>query len=356
MILPSILIFLVLLSCGFRLSALWIPSLPSFRPSTIKINFIHNHRPTTSHIYLPFNKKHRSEQLSLYASSTKGLEQDRVVGSRVTPSHWTKFKWWCVRVLQGFQRILSKVRLWVKTRLFFLSSLRIVSASHTVYVLELEGGYFYVGSTSRDVSERWKEHLRERGGSKWTRAHRPVRLLYSERVQEQHVLGLETQLTCKMMRANGINRVRGGQFCQDTAFSSYDKAIISSLVSTIGHSLNMDYKAVDVFVKSQLAPSTGQKLVSPPKLTDQAYLYPSSAKNAPFNYSKYIENYYSLPTNTPKVSKKSKKGSKVLNVSLNTTGSATDESTLVLRYLNLTTVPISRNGSKDLKLYRGKIN
>lgn len=244
--------------------------------------------------------------MNLHAASSSHKFTDQITQKpdHYNPNLWTKFRWWCIRLIQSFQRIILKLTTFIKSCFFFLTSLRIISASHTVYILELENNYFYVGSTSRDVMVRWNEHQRERGGSKWTRTHRPVRLLYYERVQKRHVLGLETELTCKMMSENGINKVRGGQFCRDSDFTIYDKAIVSSLVSTMGHSLNLDYKAVDAFVKDQLAVGAFQSSNFSRLVYD--------GKKFPFNHSIQKNKYNYIPlqievaSSTPSKKKKKK--------------------------------------------------
>ncbi|MFH1256624.1 MAG: GIY-YIG nuclease family protein [Candidatus Diapherotrites archaeon] len=50
-----------------------------------------------------------------------------------------------------------------------------------VYLLECGGGSFYCGYTS-DLTARVKEHSNGRGG-KYTRSHRPVKLVYSEKME-----------------------------------------------------------------------------------------------------------------------------------------------------------------------------
>lgn len=52
------------------------------------------------------------------------------------------------------------------------------SAPWCVYMLECEHGGLYTGAT-RDVARRFQEHLEGRGG-RFTRANRPVKLVYRE--------------------------------------------------------------------------------------------------------------------------------------------------------------------------------
>ena len=48
-----------------------------------------------------------------------------------------------------------------------------------VYILENTAGRRYVGSTGRSIGIRLNEH--NEGKGRWTRAHRPWRLVYSEK-------------------------------------------------------------------------------------------------------------------------------------------------------------------------------
>lgn len=50
-----------------------------------------------------------------------------------------------------------------------------VNRRGTVYVLELEGGHYYIGFTRR-LKERLRKHF-ERMGSYWTKRFRPLKLL-----------------------------------------------------------------------------------------------------------------------------------------------------------------------------------
>ncbi len=50
---------------------------------------------------------------------------------------------------------------------------------YTVYLLECQGGAFYCGYTS-DLQKRLEKHQTGKGG-RYTRSHRPVRLVYAEK-------------------------------------------------------------------------------------------------------------------------------------------------------------------------------
>ena len=47
-----------------------------------------------------------------------------------------------------------------------------------VYILLCEGGSFYTGSTN-DVEKRFKDHVNGKG-AKYTKSHKPVRIIYKE--------------------------------------------------------------------------------------------------------------------------------------------------------------------------------
>lgn len=50
----------------------------------------------------------------------------------------------------------------------------------TVYMLECSDGTFYIGSTN-DLEKRVHQHNHLKSAAKYTRARRPVRVVYSER-------------------------------------------------------------------------------------------------------------------------------------------------------------------------------
>jgi predicted GIY-YIG superfamily endonuclease len=79
-----------------------------------------------------------------------------------------------------------------------------------VYVLGLDGGYFYVGLTY-DVDKRVREHM-EGTGAKFTRIYRPKKLVYVipiGRVSKQEAANLEELIAVEMIMLYGQNKVRG---------------------------------------------------------------------------------------------------------------------------------------------------
>jgi hypothetical protein len=78
-----------------------------------------------------------------------------------------------------------------------------------VYVLELKGGYYYVGK-SVNVDKRFMEHVAGEGkGSSWTSKHEPVRILERKEVKTAFD---EDGKTLEVMEKYGIDRVRGGSY------------------------------------------------------------------------------------------------------------------------------------------------
>jgi hypothetical protein len=77
-----------------------------------------------------------------------------------------------------------------------------------VYVLELEGGYVYVGKAG-DVAARVRDHTRGLGSS-FTRAHKPTgRLLPRLGTLNGSGDGPERDETLRQMLRHGAKRVRG---------------------------------------------------------------------------------------------------------------------------------------------------
>ena len=76
-----------------------------------------------------------------------------------------------------------------------------------VYVLELEGGNYYVG-WSGDIQTRIASHFLG-AGSKWTQLHKPICV---QSVRPGCTM-LETCMTVALMCKYGWERVRGGSYC-----------------------------------------------------------------------------------------------------------------------------------------------
>lgn len=78
-----------------------------------------------------------------------------------------------------------------------------------LYVLELNEGKYYVGTTS-NVEKRFIEHL-EGQGSNWTNKYTPRQILYTRIVTSRLYEDFETEL---LMSKYGQENVRGGIYCE----------------------------------------------------------------------------------------------------------------------------------------------
>ena len=78
-----------------------------------------------------------------------------------------------------------------------------------VYVLELEDDCYYVGATM-NLNVRMAQHF-EGTGSKWTKLHKPLKIL---EVIYPFREGLENEITQKYFGIKGKDNVRGGSWCQ----------------------------------------------------------------------------------------------------------------------------------------------
>jgi len=80
----------------------------------------------------------------------------------------------------------------------------------TIYTLELENGKYYVGRTNVHVpKKRILKHFHEEG-SKWTKLHKPIRILSQLKGDEFD----EEKYTLIAMENYGIDNVRGGSYCK----------------------------------------------------------------------------------------------------------------------------------------------
>ena len=83
-------------------------------------------------------------------------------------------------------------------------------AATYVYVLELEGGHFYVGKTM-DLKRRLTEHTSGFSGSAWTALHRPSGADFLETRPMTSDFD-EDMVTKEYMRRHGIDKVRGAGY------------------------------------------------------------------------------------------------------------------------------------------------
>lgn len=166
-------------------------------------------------------KNHLEVQLDLAVGrlskmeSIKGLEQKETSRRRRRP--WTSLFLLLVR----WQESLA----WHCRQCFAHScrSMRRFFQKYTIYVLELQGGKYYVGSTSHK-QKRWRQHWSGRSGkgqgAAWTRRHAPIRVVFQhKRVPELYYLGLEAKVTAEWMLKHGVNNVRGAMFAETRKYT-----------------------------------------------------------------------------------------------------------------------------------------
>ena len=77
-----------------------------------------------------------------------------------------------------------------------------------LYVLELEHGKYYVGTTNRPLNDRILEHFNEYG-SEWTRIHYPIKVIETKYNVDKYD---EDKYTKLYMDKYGIDNVRGGSY------------------------------------------------------------------------------------------------------------------------------------------------
>ena len=129
---------------------------------------------------------------------------------------------------------------------------------YSIYVLECEHNKYYVGSTS-NIKRRMKEHQSPRGGSKWTRLHKPLRVVREyKRIPEDYYLGKEAQVTAELMLVHGINNVRGAMFAESRDYTIED---LPALKGFLGHYNELSYKQLNFKLQAVLkgAPSKPSK-------------------------------------------------------------------------------------------------
>lgn len=93
-----------------------------------------------------------------------------------------------------------------------------------LYVLQLENGKYYVGKTT-DIKRRVEEHNKGKG-SEWTKIHKPVKVLETRKVKDEHD---ENNTTKDLMKKYGMENVRGGSYSQVSLPSAYTQTLQSEI-------------------------------------------------------------------------------------------------------------------------------
>jgi predicted GIY-YIG superfamily endonuclease len=89
-----------------------------------------------------------------------------------------------------------------------------------IYVLKLEGGRYYVGK-SDNVMKRYEQHVGG-CGSAWTKKYKPISL---DRTIKNSSPFDEDKVTKEYMAKYGIDKVRGGSYCEMNLDDSQKEAI-----------------------------------------------------------------------------------------------------------------------------------
>lgn len=104
-----------------------------------------------------------------------------------------------------------------------------MSAPHRLYVLELQHGKYYVGTTN-NLQRRFQQHL-DGTGSSWTREHAPLTVYRSVALEGPlH----EDRVTKEMMLEHGIDNVRGGAYCKLVLDEDQVAALTTEMRSATG--------------------------------------------------------------------------------------------------------------------------
>ena len=122
----------------------------------------------------------------------------------------------------------------------FRQQFRYLIFRNTVYVLQCENEKYYIGST-RNRKKRYRQHFENpRGGSKWTRKHKPIKVIAEyKRIPKRYLMGMESQKTAEYMMKFGVNNVRGASYCILRDYTTDDAA---DLTGFLGHHNQLDYQ------------------------------------------------------------------------------------------------------------------
>ena len=93
-----------------------------------------------------------------------------------------------------------------------------------IYVIKQEGDRYYIGVTN-NIERRYNDHMTGKG-SIWTRRYKPISIERSEIKRYKYE---EDIMTLEYMNKYGIERVRGGSFCQ-MVLTEEEKKVIEKMI------------------------------------------------------------------------------------------------------------------------------
>lgn len=100
-----------------------------------------------------------------------------------------------------------------------------------IYVLRLQQGKFYVGTTNKTIHERFEEHQSGKSAAAWTRIYPPINVLYVITTTHR---GFENIETLKCMEMYGVDNVRGGSYSKIMLTFAEIKSIQQQLLHNSG--------------------------------------------------------------------------------------------------------------------------
>ena len=116
----------------------------------------------------------------------------------------------------------------------------------TLYVLKLEDECWYIGMT-RNIDKRYKAH--KKGKTYWTKEHKPIEVHETRDTElnsDSAASKLEDELTLEYARKFGMDKVRGGGYCQRKPLWPIDMLNVDEqrtqegLGSTLGKMFHVD--------------------------------------------------------------------------------------------------------------------
>ena len=141
-----------------------------------------------------------------------------------------------------------------------------------LYTLELEGGFYYVGTTN-NPPVRLTEH-REGAGAEWTRIHPPLCFSKTYKLKKLECSDEEARLqedahVKAVMLAKGIEAVRGGSYSRQTLTHDDVKALCKELFHATNGCLRcgrQSHWAKDCFAKTDVVGNTIEDESPPPSM------------------------------------------------------------------------------------------